>query len=38
MNVLKTIFIYILATLMTIFKLITFPFRWLFGKLFKKNK
>lgn len=38
MKVLKTIFIYILATLITIFKIITFPFRWLFGKIFKKNK
>ncbi len=38
MKVLRTILIYILATLITIFKLITFPFRWLFKKLFGKNK
>lgn len=38
MKVLRTIGVIILATLMTIFRIITFPFRWLFGKLFKKNK
>lgn len=38
MKVLRAIGVIILATLMTIFSIITFPFRWLFRKIFKKNK